>query len=43
MRYVLSALTSLADDAEFWLSLAGLVLIGVGMAATLLHLFGYAR
>jgi hypothetical protein len=43
MRYLFRLFTSLVDDAEFWLPLAGLVLIGAGMAMTLLHVFGYAR
>jgi len=43
MRHFFRALASLVDDAEFWLSLAGLLLVGVGMAVTLLHAFGVSR
>lgn len=43
MGTLFRAFVALVDDADFWLPLAGLVLIGVGMAVTLLHLLGYSR
>lgn len=43
MRTLLRTLVGLAEGPELWLSLAGLVLVGAGMAITLLHWAGYFR
>lgn len=43
MRALLRALVGFVDGPEFWLSLAGLVLVGTGMAITLLHWMGFLR
>ena len=43
MRQIFRVFVDLVDDVDFWLPLAGLVLIGAGAAVTLLHLLGTHR
>ena len=43
MRRLARLLSDVVDDVEFWLPALGLLLIGIGILVTILHVFGRSR
>ena len=43
MRRLSRLLSDVVDEAEFWLSALGLLLIGIGILVTILHVLARAR